>query len=211
MPDQLKRWWCCQCCCLSYHHFKWMYQLPASDLCLTCAVVSILVQLISGGTLAAVPSWLVDAVVFTVAVVHSALINVCKQGQSYRTGMWWGLCAQVLLAHSKYCLNDTSITGGHLMILSTTCGTHIHTHSLPTKTRVSISVEALVALAEIRANNVATPSVGITPVTTWCTLILIWKERALFFFFYPNLSSFLFNKCCSATRDNFNGRHNSKH
>lgn len=56
--------------------------LPAPDPCFTCAVVSALVQLVSRGTLAAVRSRLVGAVVLAVAVVHSALIYVCKQGQT---------------------------------------------------------------------------------------------------------------------------------
>lgn len=66
------------------------------------------------------------------------------------------LCAQVLLAQAS---TDTSITGSeqhcwHALVENT--------HPLPTKTRVSISIEALVALAEIRANDVATASVGLT-------------------------------------------------
>lgn len=42
----------------------------------TCAVVSILVQLVAGGTLTAVQSWLIGTVVFTLAVVQSTLIDV---------------------------------------------------------------------------------------------------------------------------------------
>lgn len=57
------------------------------------------------------------------------------------------------------------------------------THPLPTKTRMSISVESLVALAEVRADDVATASVGVTTVTTWCALILIWKEKMRTYYF----------------------------
>lgn len=38
----------------------------------------------------------------------------------------------------------------------------VNTHPLPTKTRAPISIEPLVALAEIRADDVATASVGVT-------------------------------------------------
>lgn len=44
--------------------------------------------------------------------------------------------------------------------------THTLTACLPTKTSVSVTVEALVALAEIRANDISTASVVVTPVTT---------------------------------------------
>lgn len=38
----------------------------------------------------------------------------------------------------------------------------VNTHPLPTKTRAAISIEPLVALAEIRADDVAAASVGVT-------------------------------------------------
>ncbi len=72
------------------------------------------------------------------------------------------MCAQVLLAHASI---DSNIAGRHLGTLSTTRGKE-KTNLLPTKARVSISIEALVALTEIRANDVSTASVGVTPVTT---------------------------------------------
>lgn len=52
------------------------YSLP-----FTCAAVSVRVQLVTRGTLAAVASWLIGAVVFTATIVHNTLINVCKQAQ----------------------------------------------------------------------------------------------------------------------------------
>lgn len=42
----------------------------------------------------------------------------------------------------------------------------LNTHLIPTKTRAPISIEPLVALAEIRADDVATASVGVTAVNT---------------------------------------------
>lgn len=79
----------------------------------------------------------------------------------------------------KFCWHKQVLTQVSLAV-STAAEKHMwkNTQSLPTKTRVSISIEALVALAEIRANNVATASVSITPVAAWRTLILILKERA---------------------------------
>lgn len=56
--------------------------IPQLAGCDIFSVESILVQQVAGVTLAAVPSWFVGAVVLTVAVVQSTLINVCKQGQS---------------------------------------------------------------------------------------------------------------------------------
>lgn len=41
-----------------------------------------------------------------------------------------------------------------------------HTTLSPTEARAPISVEALVALAEVRADDVAAASVGVAPVTT---------------------------------------------
>lgn len=47
------------------------------------------------------------------------------------------------------------------------------------ETSVSVSVEALVALAEIRADDVATPGVGVTPVTAQRTLVLVFAVCAV--------------------------------
>lgn len=45
----------------------------------------------------------------------------------------------------------------------------------PTETRAPVSVEALVALAEVRADDVAAASVGVTPVCARGALVLVWK------------------------------------
>ena len=156
------------------------------QLCFTCAVVSILVQLVAWCTPTAVPSGLVGAVVLTVAVVHSALIDVCKQEHSWRTAVWWVLCAQVLLAHAE-CWHKYHWWAPLV-------NKHTHTAGLLTKTSVPVSVEALVALAEIGANDVSTASIVVTPVATWRTLIVIWKEKKKKKKAAPKLSSFPFTK-----------------
>lgn len=126
----------------------------------TCAVVSILVQLVACSTLAAVPSRLIGAVVCTVAVVHGALINICKQGNSSRVS---AVCPSAV-GISKYWHKHPSQQAPEL--------------ETPTKTRAAISIEALVALAEVGANDVAAASLGVAPVTACRTLVLIWEGRA---------------------------------
>lgn len=63
-----------------------MYMSATADghlhqLCCTCAAVSVLVQLVTGGTLAAEAPRLVRAVVLAVAIVDGALVDVCEGGQ----------------------------------------------------------------------------------------------------------------------------------
>lgn len=63
------------------HCFAFIPVFQLSRRCFTCAVVSILVQLVTWGALAGVPSSLISAVVFAVTVVHEALVNICKHRQ----------------------------------------------------------------------------------------------------------------------------------
>lgn len=84
-----------------------------------------------------------------------------NKGDSGRLVSAEGPCAP------KFCWHKQLLTQVSLEV-SAAVGTHTRerTHFLPTETRVSVSIEALVALAEIRANDVATASIGVTPMTT---------------------------------------------
>lgn len=65
----------CSLCTNGY----WFYlRVNLCFVVVTCALVSVLVELVAGCTPAAVPSWFIAAVVLTVSVVQSTLVNICK-------------------------------------------------------------------------------------------------------------------------------------